>query len=97
MFDFLTILFGSFHIVLAILLAIAAFVFWIYEFVSLMRRRDDQFPGRYDKPLWVAAFIFANIAAAIAYWWWSLPEGPVGRNRTWMGPKSDSGDEQAGA
>ena len=30
---------------------------WRHEFVTLMSRSDDSFPGRLDKPIWVAVMV----------------------------------------
>ena len=51
-------------------LALLAAAFWIFQFVQLMALSDYDFPGRYDKALWVAAFIFTNVLAAAAFWFW---------------------------
>jgi hypothetical protein len=51
-----------------ILLALAAF--WVVQFLQLMLMEDDLFPGRFDKPLWVAAFIFAPPLAPFAFLMW---------------------------
>jgi len=50
--------------------ALLAAAFWIFQFTQLMVLSDYDFPGRYDKALWVAAFIFANVLAAAAFWFW---------------------------
>lgn len=31
---------------------------WRYEFIGLMNRPDDSFPGRFDKPIWAALMVF---------------------------------------
>ena len=51
-------------------LALIAGAFWIWQFTKLMALEDSDFPGRNDKALWVAAFIFPNILAAIAFYVW---------------------------
>jgi hypothetical protein len=58
-------------ITLAMMIA-AAFValFWVYQFIQLMLLSDSDFPGRYDKILWVAAFLFAFLVAPFAFLWW---------------------------
>jgi hypothetical protein len=43
-------------------------VFCICEFCDLMGRHDDQFPGRYDKPIRAVAILFTNVFGAFAYW-----------------------------
>jgi hypothetical protein len=32
-------------------------IIWIAMFMDLMSMPDDAFPGRFDKPLWVVAFV----------------------------------------
>ena len=56
---------------LAVMIA-AGFValFWVYQFVQLMLLSDSDFPGRHDKILWVAAFVFAFFVAPFAFLWW---------------------------
>ncbi len=70
MHDFLPVVFGSLPVVLALAVMLALAVFWVYEFALLMRCREDQFPSPRDKMMWVAAFVFANVLGAVAYWWW---------------------------
>jgi len=31
---------------------------WRYEFIGLMNRTDDSFPGRFDKLIWVVVMVF---------------------------------------
>jgi hypothetical protein len=50
-----------------LLLAVAIAVFWVFQFVQLMLLSDEDFPGRYDKPLWVAAFILVSFVAPFAF------------------------------
>lgn len=56
-----------------IILAIAApafGIFWLWQFVQLMLLSDVDFPGRYDKPLWAATFLFVWPAAPFAFLAW---------------------------
>ena len=55
-----------------VLLLIGIFVslFWIYQFTQLMLFSDSDFPGRYDKALWVAAFVLAFPLAPFAFYCW---------------------------
>ena len=42
-------------------LAFVLFLFaraWRYEFIGLMNRPDDSFPGQFDKPIWAALMVF---------------------------------------
>ena len=60
---------GSMNVIVIVLLVVAV-VFWLSQFVSLMNMRDEDFPGRYDKPIWAMTLILANILGAIAFWIW---------------------------
>jgi hypothetical protein len=42
-------------------------IFWIIQLIDLMSRRDNEFPGRLDKPTWVVILIFTNFLGAIAF------------------------------
>jgi hypothetical protein len=52
------------------ILAIIFGLVWIVEFAQLMALRDEDFPGRHDKALWVAAFVFGNVLGAVAFFLW---------------------------
>lgn len=61
---------GSFWAtVLAVLLVLGAYL-WIIEFAQLMALGDGDFPGRYDKALWVGAFVCTLFLAALAFVVW---------------------------
>jgi hypothetical protein len=45
-------------------------IFWVYQFVQLMLLSEANFPGKYDKCLWTAAFIFAFLLAPLAFYGW---------------------------
>jgi hypothetical protein len=48
------------------ILVLAVFVYlWQREFQFLMRLRDDDFPGRFDKPIW--AFVLTALAP-VGFW-----------------------------
>lgn len=53
--------------VLALLLLAAV---WLVQFVQLMLLSDSDLPGRYDKVLWAAAFIFVFPLAPFAFLFW---------------------------
>jgi hypothetical protein len=59
---------------LAIGLAIAAFVFWIVALVDCVRR---DFPGPNDKVVWVLVIVFAHTLGAIIYWFAGRPRGTL--------------------
>jgi hypothetical protein len=44
---------------------------WIVQFARLMSLEDGQFPGRFDKILWVAGFILICPLTPIAFLVWS--------------------------
>jgi hypothetical protein len=58
------------------LIALGALVFCLRQFLDLMSRRDDQFPGRYDKLIWAAAIILTNVLGAFAYWMFKSKPAP---------------------
>lgn len=53
-----------------IILFLALSVFWVIQFAELMVLSDKDFPGRYDKALWVAAFVCTLFLGAFAFFWW---------------------------
>ena len=58
-----------FQVAVAALVVLAAYL-WVIEFAQLMALGEADFPGRNDKSLWVAAFIFTFILGAIAFLVW---------------------------
>jgi hypothetical protein len=57
--------------------ALAFLVFWVIQLLDLMRRRDDEFPGRFDKPIWAAMMIFLLGFGAFIYWLWKPRQSVV--------------------
>ncbi len=53
-----------------LVIAVFLILFWIYQFTQLMLFSDDDFPGRYDKALWVFAFVLACALAPFAFYFW---------------------------
>ncbi|GIW87894.1 MAG: hypothetical protein KatS3mg108_2218 [Isosphaeraceae bacterium] len=51
-----------------VLLVAGLIVFWIGEFVGLMRLPDEAFPGRHDKLVWSILMIVLPPVGAIAFW-----------------------------
>jgi len=45
-------------------------IFWVYQFVQLMLFSEADFPGKYDKCLWAAAFILVFLLAPFAFLGW---------------------------
>jgi hypothetical protein len=53
-----------------VLVALLLACFWIYTFVQVMLLSDEDFPGRYDKVLWVIAFLLMAALAPFAFVFW---------------------------
>ena len=51
-------------------LALCMCLFWAYQFIELMLLSEADFPGKHDKSLWVAAFIFVFLIAPFAFLGW---------------------------
>jgi ABC-type transport system involved in cytochrome bd biosynthesis fused ATPase/permease subunit len=46
-------------------------ILWIAQFMDLMTMADDEFPGRFDKALWVLVFVVLFVLVApIAFSLW---------------------------
>jgi len=58
-------------IAIIFIIAFAVF-FWVLELAILMRMPDADFPGRFDKPLWVAILVFTFVLGAMAFGVWKL-------------------------
>jgi hypothetical protein len=57
--------------VLAGVVVLGICIFWISQFVLLMLLSDSDFPGKYDKCLWLVAFILAFVVAPFAFFVWT--------------------------
>lgn len=55
---------------LLLALILAWLIFWLLQFVQVMLLADADFPGRYDKPLWVAVFVLVFLLAPFAFLLW---------------------------
>ena len=53
-----------------VILMLLALIVWIVQLINLMRMSDDAFPGRFDKPLWVAILLFTFVLGATVFWFW---------------------------
>ena len=42
-------------------------IFWIKQLLDLMSHKDDSFPGKYDKVIWVAILIIFGFIGAYIY------------------------------
>jgi hypothetical protein len=51
---------------------------WLKQFVWLMMLDDKTFPGKYDKLIWGAAFVFLFVLAPFAFIMWksAIEESP---------------------
>jgi hypothetical protein len=46
-------------------------ILWVVQFMDLMTMPDDEFPGRFDKALWVLVFLVLSVLVApIAFGLW---------------------------
>ncbi len=43
---------------------------WVSQFIQLMLLTDEDFPGKYDKGLWFAAFILLSLIGCGMFIWW---------------------------
>jgi hypothetical protein len=53
--------------ILAIIITLAATIFWLVQLIDLMSRRDDEFPARFDKPTWAFILVVTSVLGAIAF------------------------------
>jgi hypothetical protein len=57
-------------------------VFWVVQFIDLMLMPDEDFPGRFDKVLWVAVFlVLFFLVAPLAFGLWKETNKKRLRNR----------------
>jgi hypothetical protein len=68
-FGFAEFWWRSLEILAVVLLVLGAYL-WIIQFAQLMALGDGDFPGRYDKALWVGAFVCTLFLAALAFVVW---------------------------
>lgn len=57
-------------VLLIIVVAALALVFWGYQLVQLMMLEDSDFPGRYDKILWFVLFCATFLLAPFLFIAW---------------------------
>ena len=53
-----------------ILIAVTLLTFWLSQMVALMNMKDDAFPGKHDKILWVAVVLIGSFLGALAFLLW---------------------------
>jgi hypothetical protein len=56
--------------ILIILVIIPLVAFWVYQFVFLLMLEDNFFPGKFDKLIWGAVFIFLWPFAPFVFLLW---------------------------
>ena len=59
---------ASFIVALVVFVVFA--IIWLSQFIQLMLLADSDFPGAYDKILWVAAFVCVFLLAPLAFMYW---------------------------
>jgi hypothetical protein len=52
---------------IVIIIGLLLTVFWIVEFIDLMRYEDTDFPGKYDKVFWFIILLLFNIIGAFMF------------------------------
>ncbi len=55
------------EIVFLLFIALLLTVFWASQLLDLMRQRDDAFPGKWDKVLWVVVVLAVPLIGAVLY------------------------------
>jgi hypothetical protein len=75
-------------IFVAIGVGVGLLIFWAVHLLDLMRRRDDEFPGRHDKALWVFILVLCPVIGVIVYSIWKpraavAAKGPPALEREW--------------
>ena len=58
---------GYFFFILIAGVAVAFTVAWVREFLFLMSLRDEDLPGRFDKPIWAFLLVFLAPAGLILF------------------------------
>ena len=56
--------------VLAVLAAVCLVILWAGQLLELMRMKDSEFPGRYDKVLWFVLLLVSGPLGALIFWCW---------------------------
>ena len=73
---------------LALVLILGICIFWVYQFVQLLLLPEADFPGKYDKCLWTAAFILVFLLTPFAFYGWKYAYRAMLAAQT--GPKSET-------
>jgi len=47
--------------------SIVIFIFWLYQIIDLVTRRDDEFPSPNDRIVWMLFLIFIPFIGAVVY------------------------------
>lgn len=56
---------------------------WLHEFVFLMGLRDQAFPGRHDKLIWIGLFVLMPPVGAVAFWMYRHACWPSSKPSPW--------------
>ena len=55
---------------LGVVVILAICIFWVCQFIQMMLLSEADFPGKYDKCLWTAAFVIVLLLAPFAFFYW---------------------------
>ena len=61
---------GAIFFLIAVILGIVLFVFWLWMLIDCLKRPDDKFAigGNYAKLIWVLVIIFTGFIGALIYY-----------------------------
>ena len=57
-------------LVVWVILALVAAVFWFLTLCSVLSASDEEFPGRNDKLMWAIIVFFGSVLGAILFFFW---------------------------
>jgi hypothetical protein len=85
---------------IAFIFGVVFTIFWAAQLLDLMRQKDDAFPGRWDKLLWVGIIVFVPIVGAVLYsirkpreW---ITKSPPALEREWERIQAERGKARPG-
>ena len=56
--------------IIAMLVGVAAFLFWMVQLWTALTMTDEEFPGRNDKLVWVMVVFFGSVIGALLFVCW---------------------------
>lgn len=59
------------------LVTLAVLFFWVYELISVISMKDEQFDGRNDKLIFFLLVFFGSIFGAVGFAFWKWFHAPV--------------------